>query len=849
MEEKSNNGKPLNVVGKPFRKVDARAKCTGQTKFADDIILPRMLACKILRSHLPHALIKNIDLSKALALPGVIAVITGKDLPIPYGILPVSQDEHALCIDKVRFIGDPVAAVAAIDEDIAFDAMNLIEVEYEPLQTISSIEEGVMIDEPRIHEYGDGGNVHKKVSLEFGDMDEGFADADLIREDTFFYEGNTHLPMEQHAAVAHFDSDKKLTLWSSTQTPHYVHRALTKVLEIPASHIRVIATPNGGGFGGKSDPFNHEVIVSKLAMITGRPVKCTLTREEVFYCHRGRHPVLMHVKTGVKKDGGITAMHFKSFLDGGAYGSYGVASTFYTGALQTVTYEVPRYKFEGIRVFTNKPPCGPKRGHGTPQPRYALEVHLDKIAEQLRLDPAEMRSRHLVKANSVTANYLRIGSMGLGACIDKVVKGSDWKNKFSWKGYAGVAPETGAQASPLAAGRARAAVATETVALQSSDSKLPFGKGIGFACSSYICGAGLPIYWNNMPQSGVQLRLDRQGGVCVMCGSTDIGQGSDSILAYIVAEILGIDPFDIRVVTADTDLTPVDLGSYSSRVTLMTGNAAIQAAERARELLTLAVAEKLGVPIENISFAERRAFDVENPEVGMSFAEAVVLAESKFGTIGTVGSYSPPRSPGKFKGAGVGPSPAYSYSAAVAEVDVDPDTGIVTVERVWIAHDIGKSINPVLVMGQVEGGVYMGLGEILMEEMVYRANRNVVHKFPSMLEYKSPTTMEMCDVKTYLIEDPDPNGPFGAKEVGQGPLLPVPPAVANAVYNAVGVRIDEVPITPEKVLKALREKSKGRDGRYGPDSVPAVDWPEPLRVPTPAEGGDGRELPRVAVHS
>ena len=813
----NNNGKPLNVVGKPFRKVDARAKCTGQTKFADDIVLPRMLFCKILRTHLPHALIKSIDTSKAMALPGVIAVITGKDLPISYGILPVSQDEHALCIDKVRFIGDPVAAVAAIDEDTAFDAMNLIEVEYEPLNTISSIEEAILISDPLIHEYGDDGNIHKKVSLEFGNVDEGFAEADLIREDTFFYEGNTHLPMEQHAAVGNFDPDNKLTLWSSTQTPHYVHRALAKVLELPASHIRVIATPNGGGFGGKSDPFNHEVVVCKLSMMTGRPVKVTLTREEVFYCHRGRHPVLMHVKTGVKKDGAITGMHFQSFLDGGAYGSYGVASTFYTGALQTVTYDVPRYKFQGLRAFTNKPPCGPKRGHGTPQPRYALEVQLDKIAEQLKLDPAAMRRSNLVKPNTVTANYLRIGSMGLGQCIDKIVEGADWKNKFSgW---------------------------------DQGNRKLPYGKGIGIACSSYICGAGLPIYWNNMPQSGVQLRLDRQGGVCVMCGSIDIGQGSDSILAYIVAEVLGIDPFDIRVITADTDLTPVDLGSYSSRVTLMTGNAALQAAERARELLVMAVAEKLSVPIENLSLAERRVFDIENPEVGVSFAEAVVLAESKFGTIGTVGSYSPPRSPGRYKGAGVGPSPAYSYSAAIAEVDVDPATGIVVVEQIWIAHDIGKSINPMLVMGQVEGSVYMGLGEILMEEMVYRANRNVVHKFPSMLEYKSPTTMEMCDVKTYLIEDPDPNGPYGAKEVGQGPLLPVPPAVANAVYDAVGVRIDEVPITPEKVLKALKEKAKGRDGRYGPDSVPSVEWPEPLRVLTPAEGGDGREMPRVAVHS
>jgi 4-hydroxybenzoyl-CoA reductase alpha subunit len=813
----NGSGKDFKVVGKPFRKVDARAKCTGQTLFADDITLPRMLYCKILRSHEPHALIKRIDTSKAVALAGVVAVITGKDLPIPYGILPVSQDEHALCVDKVRFIGDPVAAVAAIDEDTAFEAMNLIEVEYERLQTITSIEEAILIDEPRIHDYGDAANIHKQVHLEFGDLDEGFKEADHVREDIFFYEGNTHLPMEQHAAVAHFDADNKLTLWSSTQTPHYVHRALAKTLEMRAAHVRVIATPNGGGFGGKSDPFNHEIVVAKLSMITRRPVKVTLTREEVFYCHRGRHPVLMKIKTGVKRDGAITAMDFETFLDGGAYGSYGVASTFYTGALQTVTYDIPRYRFKGLRAFTNKPPCGPKRGHGTPQPRFGLEVQLDKIAEDLKLDPAQMRLKHLVKPNTVTANYLRIGSMGLGKCIEKVVEGSEWKNKFSkW---------------------------------DRTSRKLPAGKGIGIACSSYLCGAGLPIYWNSMPHSGVQLGLDRQGGVRVQCGSTDIGQGSDSVLAYIVAEVLGIDPFDIRVLTADTDLTPVDLGSYSSRVTLMTGNAAIQAAERARELLSIAVAEKLSVPTENLAFAERRVFDVENPEIGVTFAEAVVLAESKFGTIGTVGSYTPPRSPGRFKGAGVGPSPAYSYSACVAEVDVDAETGFVRVERIWIGHDIGRSINPMLVMGQVEGSVYMGLGEALMEEMIYRANRNVVHKFPSLLEYKSPTTMEMCDVKTYLIEDADPNGPFGAKEVGQGPLLPIMPAVANAVYDAVGVRVDEVPITPEKVLTALRAKAQGKDARYGPKDVPAVDWQEPLKVLTPAEGGDGREMPRVAVHS
>jgi 4-hydroxybenzoyl-CoA reductase alpha subunit len=798
------------IVGRPFPKVDAAAKVTGQTKFADDLFLPRMLHCRLLRSTVAHARVTRVDVSKALRVPGVVAAATGRDLPIAFGILPVSQDEHALALDRVRYVGDPVAAVAAIDEDAAFDALDSIEVDYEPLPPIGSIEDAVARPEPRIHDYGDAGNFHKLVSMQFGDVDGGFADADRVYEDLFFYEGNTHIPLEQHAALADFGPDGKLTLWSATQTPHYVHRALAKVLQMPAARIRVIATPNGGGFGGKSDPFNHEIVVAHLSRVTSRPVKICLTREEVFYCHRGRHPTLMRVKTGIRRDGAITAMHFQSVLDGGGYGSYGVASTYYTGALQTVTYEIPAYRFDGARAFTNKPPCGPKRGHGTPQPRYALEAHLDKIACDLGLDPAEMRQAHLVRPNSLTANFLRVGSMGLSACIDKVVEASGWKERRG---------------------------------------KLPYGRGLGLACSSYICGAGLPIYWNSMPQSGVQLKLDRSGGVTVFCGSVDIGQGSDSVLAYVVAEVLGIDPFDIRVVTADTDLTPVDLGSYSSRVTLMTGNAALQAAERARELLVAAVSEKIGIPATRVALADGRAFDVEDPGKGMSFADAVVLAEAKFGTIGTVGSYTPPPSAGRYRGAGVGPSPAYSYSAAVVEVDVDPETGIYTVPKVWIAHDVGKCINPVLVVGQVEGSVYMGLGEILMEEMAYRSgvNGNVVHKFPSLLEYKSPTTKEMSEVETFLVEDPDANGPFGAKEVGQGPLLPIPPAVANALYDAVGVRVDEVPATPEKVLAALKAKAQGKTPRVGPTRFPDIPYPPPMRVLTPEEGGDGKALEVAAT--
>src|SRR5919108_294796 len=735
----------MKVIGKARRRVDGRAKVTGQTRFADDIALPRMVHLKLLRSPHAHALIESLDATRAAAHPGVHLVLTGKDFPVTFGILPVTQDEYPLAPQHVRYVGDPVAAVVARDEQTATAALDLIDVRYRPLEPIASPEEALAKPEPRIHTYGERGNIHRLQAFQFGDADAAIAASDHVFEDLFFYEGNTHLPIEQHACVAALDPDGKLTLWSSTQVPHYVHRALARVLQLPASRIRVVATPNGGGFGGKTDICNHEMVVAKAALLLGRPVKICLNREEVFYLHRGRHPVLMRFRTGVTREGKLTAMHLQTLVDGGGYGSYGVASTFYTGALQTVTYELPRYKFEAARVFTNKPPCGPKRGHGTPQPRFGQEVQLDKIAERLRIDPAELRLRIVEAPNTVTANFLRLGTVNLTKCIQRVVEISDWKNKFR---------------------------------------KLPEGRGVGLACSAYLTGAGLPIYWNKMPHSGVQLKFDRGGGVSIFCGATEIGQGSDDVLAGIVAEVLGIDPFDVRLFTGDTDLGPVDLGSYSSRVTLMAGNAAIQAAERGKALLAEAVALKLDVPKERLRFADKRVFDSTVPEKGVSFAEAICLAEARFGTIGTVGSYTPPKSPALYKGGGVGPSPTYSYSAAVVEVEVNPVTGWGHVPKVWIAHDIGRALNPTLVRGQVEGSVYMGLGEALMEEQAFRRlpprlSHALVHKFPSMLEYKSPTTLDMPEVFTDLVEHPDPRGPFGAKEVGQGPLLPIMPALAN----------------------------------------------------------------------
>ncbi len=787
----------FSVIGQPLPKIDAWAKVTGDTKYADDLVLPRMAFAKLLRSSFPHALITRIDTTRARQLPGVYAVITGDDLPpVKFGILPVSQDEEALCRAKVRMVGDALAAVAAVDEETAERATELIEVDYQPLRALMSIEESLAHPEVRIQEYGDGPNVHKNVALQFGDVEAAFAAAALVREDVFFFEGNTHLPMEQHAAVAHFGPDEKLTLWSSTQTPHYVHRLLAKILDMPAAHIRVIAAPVGGGFGGKLDPFAHEIAACKLSQVTGRPVKIALTREEVFYVHRGRHPVLMWLKTGFTRDGDITGSHIKTWLDGGAYGSYGVASTFYTGVINPVTYRMPVYKFEGARVFTNKPPCGPKRGHGTPQPRFALECQIDKAAEQLGLDPADMRRRILHEPFTKTANHLTVTTIGLGECIDKVVEASGWREKRQGFGHA----------HPGGGSRRR---------------------GIGMGCSAYMTGAGTAIYWNSMPHSGVIIRADRSGGVAVLCGATDIGQGSDSILAYLPAEILGLDPRDIRVHPADTDLTPVDLGSYSSRVTLMCGMAAIQAATRLREVIFRAVAKKLAVDPESLVARDRKVGVADDWDKALPFADAVVLAESMHGVLAFPGSYAPPKRAGKYKGGGVGPSPCYSYSACVVDLSVDEETGEIMLHDVWVAHDIGRALNPLLVEGQVEGSIYMGIGEALMEGQVFRKG---LHKQPSMLDYKSPTTLETPNIHTILVETDDPEGPFGAKEAGQGPLLPVIPAIANAIYHAIGVRFDEVPISPDMILRGLELKRRGKPARIGPERIPLFTFKEPLVV-------------------
>ncbi len=777
------------VVGTAAPRIDGLAQATGSLRYVDDLAFPGMLWGKILRSTQAHARVVSVDTRAAEAMPGVRAVLTGEDLPVAFGLLPVSQDEHALAIDKVRHVGEPVAAVAADDPDIAQRAVDAIEVVYEPLPAVTTMEEAAaMADEP-IHGEGPRVNRHREVSLEFGDVDAGFDAAYHVREDVLFYQGNNHAALETHGAVGLLTDEGRLHVYSSTQVPHYLHRILAKVLEMPEGAIRVTACPTGGGFGGKTDVFSHELVAAKFALVTGRPTKIVLTREEVFYAHRGRHPVLMWIKTGFTEDGRITAMWLKTYVDGGAYGSYGAASLLYTGQLLPVTYDIPAYRFQGVRFFTNKPACGPKRGHGTPQGRFGLEVHLDKAAEDLALDPVAIRRRNLIEPHSLTVNHLRVTSCGLAECLDRVVDASGFRDRYG---------------------------------------EMPPGRGLGLAVGAYLSGAGLPIYFNDMPQSEVMLKVDRGGGVTVYSMAADCGQGSTTMLATVVGEALGLDPTELTVVTADTDLTPIDLGSYSSRVTFMAGNAALEAALRLGDLILTAVADEWEVDPDRVELG--RGVVVAGDRQ-MTWREAVQIAEARWGLLVATGSYKPPKDiKGDYRGAGVGPSPAYSYSACVAEVAVDADTGVVSVEKVWLAHDIGRSINPLLVQGQIEGSVHMALGEVLMEEQAFRG---ALHDGPSLLDYKIPTVLEMCDVESIIVESVDPEGPFGAKEVGQGPLLPVIPAVVNAVYDAVGVRIDEVPVRPDKVIAALRDRTRGGTGRYGPTSLPDYEFRPPLPVDPP----------------
>ena len=773
-ERGPDSSRELDLIGRGAPRVDGIAKVTGTALYADDLRLPRMLVGKILRSPHAHARVLSIDTSRAEALPGVKAVATGADAPIPYGILPVSEDECALAVDKVRFVGDGVAAVAAVDEATALRALKLIDVRYQVLPAILDPHEALVRDDVRIHEETREANVERRVSFLFGDLDAGFAAADYVREDSFFKDSASHAPLEPHSALAQY-ADSRLTLWTSTQVPHYVQRALSRVLQLPMDRVRVVKPALGGGFGGKGEPLPLEFVASILTMKCGRPVKITHTREEVFLTHRGRHPMEMTLRTGVTRQGTITACRFTSLLDGGAYGSFGVVTLIYSGQLLTAPYRIPAYAFDGVRVFTNKPPCGAQRGHGAVQPRFAFEVHLDHIAEDMGIDPLEIRLRNAVEQGHRTVNELQITSCGFRECLEKAAGAIGWGEKRG---------------------------------------KLPPGRGVGLAGGFYVSGAAYPIYFNPMPHSNVQIKVDRDGGIIVFAGAADIGQGSDTVLALVAAEILGVPLETVRVVSADTAITPVDLGTYSSRVTLMAGRACQAAAEDVREQIRAAAAEKLDCAMDSVDIRDGRVFALGEHERSMSFKEAVCLAEMGGRPVTGSGGYRPRDLAGSYKMGGVGPSPAYSFGADAAEVEVDLVTGEVRVLRIEAAHDLGKAINPPMAEGQVQGAVVMGFGEALLERHAFLPGGQL--QTPDLLEYRLPTSLDAPHVDPLLVESIDPEGPFGAKEVGEGSLHPSLPAIANALHDATGAWFHELPVDPDMVLAALRKAEHADGARRSP---------------------------------
>ena len=757
------------VLGLRNRRYEGHAKSTGRELYTDDLALPGMLHGKILRSPHPHARILSIDTSAAEAMRGVHGVLTGEDMPTPFGIIPWTRDEHALATDRVRYVGDAVAAVAAVDEETANRALAAIRVEYEPLPALLDPREALESSAVQIHEpkkEGRNGNVTKHVLLEFGPVDAEMDAADIVVEGEYHFHGTTHAPIEPHCAIARAGADGSLTVWSSTQVPHYLQREIARVLQLDVAKIRVVQPAVGGAFGGKSEPFDLEFCVAALAIRTGRPVKILYTREELFYSHRGRHPIDMWFRVGASKDGTIRAVDARSLLDGGAYASFGLVTTYYSGQLLTAPYALGSYRFESTRVYTNKPACGPKRGHGSVQPRFAFEVSLDKLAGELGIDPIELRRRNFMGTGR-TVNEFRVSSNGFLECLEAVEKASGWKEKHA---------------------------------------KLPFGRGIGVAGSCYISGTNYPIYPNRMPQAAAQVQVERSGRVTVFHGASEIGQGSDSTMAAIAAEELGVPLGYVRVVSADTDLVPVDLGAYSSRETLMVGNATRAACVKLAGLVRAAVASEWRIPEAGVRLAAGWASERGNGR-RIPIAEAFQLAEAAHGTLGSVGHYDTPKDVhGEYRGGTIGASPAYSFTAHVAEVVVDPDTGIVDVKKIWVAHDCGKALNPMLVEGQMEGSAYMGFGEALMEHHLVKRGgpESGLHDAPSLLDYRIPTSLDCPEFVSLIVESNDPEGPYGAKEAGEGPLHPSLPAIANAIYDAVGVRLDRLPFTPDRVWNALR---------------------------------------------
>ncbi len=759
---------PYRLLGKEIPYIEGPLKVTGRAEYTDDIRRPGMLVGRLLRSPWPHARLKSIDVSAARAHPGVFAVLTGERYPTPFGVLPITHDETAIAVGKARYIGDIIAAVAATDERTAEEALALIRADVEPLPEYSDPRMGTSKVAEPIHARGlAGSNIQKEVLQHFGDVDGAFVRAAFTARVRGTFAGVTHAFTEPMATIAEATPDGRLTVWSATQVPHYLHRSLSEVLGLPMHRIRVIKPEVGGGFGGKSDPLPHEIACAALAIESGRPVKILFDREDVFYTNHGRHPTQNDVRIAADAQGNLLAYDIDALIDGGAWSSFGTVTTYYNGVLAMGPYRVPNFRYRGRRVYTTKPPSGAMRAHGGTNIRYSIEVALDELAESMQRDPFDLRAQNALPPNSLTVNEFLITSTSFLQCLAAARAASGWDANFR---------------------------------------RLPFGRGVGLGCGFYISGSNSPIHFTpKMPQSTVHLKVDMDGGIAVHSMQADIGQGSNTLLAAIVAEVVGVDLDRVHVQRVDSDVSPIDLGSYSSRVTFMMGNAARAAAEQLRDRLVAAAAEILERPVAEIVVGHECYAVAREPERFVPFLDALHRAMEKTGALTTTGSYQTSPRGGSFKGARAGTAPAYSFAAYVAEVTVDVETGEYHVDKIWAAFDCGRPLNRLAVEGQIQGSIHMGLGQLMGESMNYRSSRLFN---PSLLEYKIPMPQQMPEIEILLVGEDDPAGPFGAKEAGEGPLIATLPAVGNALYDAIGVRFTELPITPDRVLRGLDLRAK-----------------------------------------
>jgi 4-hydroxybenzoyl-CoA reductase alpha subunit len=761
MEITDLKNKAYSTVGKPIPNIDGIYRATGSAKYAVDIALPNMLWGKILRSPHAHARIVNIDTSKARKVNGVRAIITAADTPKrKYGGLPVfpeTVDEYGLALDKVRYIGDEIAAVAAIDEETAQEAIRLIKVEYEILPAVFDPVEAMMDKAPQIHNAPR--NIAFEGEMEFGNVEKGFQESDCVREDEFTTSMLSHCALEPHASAASVSPSGKITVWSSTQSPYFVQRDLSQLLDVPIDRIRVIKTYVGGAFGGKVEALAPEFCCSLLALKTQKPVKITYSREEEFISTRHRHPTIIRLKTGVKNDGTIVAKDCQAVMDGGAYNSFGPGIFGRIGGQISLVYRVPNMRFKGYLVYTNKPVCGAMRGVTNFQARFADDSQMDMIARDLGLDPIDIRLKNARQPGETTPHGWKVTSCGLTECIKKIyqIKSSIRKPDVN-----------------------------------------PYKKlGIGVSCWGYYSGARV-----GHGVSGVFLKVNENGTAQLLTGAADIGQGLTTVLCQIAAEELGVSLDKVQMSPVDTDSAPIDLGSWLSRTTYFTGNAVIEAAKDAKRQIFEVACEMLDTNMGDLICKDNVIYDSTNPEKSIPIEDAVRTSIFKQGKAVLGKGYFDVDLGASNPKTGVGnASPAYAFGAVLAEVEVNVRTGQVAVRQIASATDCGYPINPLTASGQIEGAIVMGIGGALFEELKVK-DGHVLN--PSFMDYKVPRATDAPEQETYLIETLDPGGPFGAKGISEGAAIPVAPAIANAICDALGKRFTSLPITPEQIVKALR---------------------------------------------